>query len=96
MVHIGLRLRKIRKSKGMSMTDVEKTSGLMRCYQSRVENCITVPTLETLDRYSLGLQMPLHDLLYQLTYRAPKLPVDRQEGPEVIQPVNSDQEPLPC
>jgi hypothetical protein len=35
---IGDRLKAIRESKGMSQGDIEKRTGLLRCYISRVEN----------------------------------------------------------
>jgi transcriptional regulator with XRE-family HTH domain len=45
---IGDRLREIREQKKLSQGDVEKKTGLLRCYISRVENGHTVPAVETL------------------------------------------------
>ena len=48
MLMIGERLRTIRESKNLSQGDIEKRTGLIRCYTSRVENGHTVPSIETL------------------------------------------------
>jgi len=45
---IGNRLKELRESKQLSQGDIEKRSGLLRCYISRVENGHTVPAVETL------------------------------------------------
>ena len=47
---IGDRLREMREAKKLSQGDVEKRSGLFRCYISRVENGHTVPAIETLEK----------------------------------------------
>lgn len=44
------RLRAIREQKNMSQGDIEKRTGLLRCYISRVENGHTVPAIETLEK----------------------------------------------
>jgi transcriptional regulator with XRE-family HTH domain len=47
---IGTRLKKLREDRSLSQGDIEKRTGLLRCYISRVENGHTVPSLETLER----------------------------------------------
>ena len=56
---IGATIRTYRLQKGMSQGDIEKRTGLLRCYLSRVENGHTVPSLETLQKiaYALDLQL---------------------------------------
>lgn len=61
---IGERIRKLREEKGMSQGDVEKSSGLLRCYISRVEHGHTVPSLETLERFAAALDVPLYTLFF--------------------------------
>ena len=61
---IGDRLRTIREEKSMSQGDVEKRTGLLRCYISRVENGHTVPALETLEKFARALEVPLYQLFY--------------------------------
>src|SRR5260370_33964429 len=46
-VIIGERLRALREEKKFSQCDIEKKSGLLRCYVSRDENGHTVPSVET-------------------------------------------------
>ena len=42
---IGDRLRALREEKKLSQGDIEKRTGLLRCYISRVENGHTVPAI---------------------------------------------------
>jgi|SRR6266481_4872642 len=72
MVNIGKRLRKIRLAKSMSQGDVQSRTGLLCPYISRVENGVTIPSLETLERWAQAFEMPLHDLVYQITFHVPK------------------------
>ncbi len=58
------RLRTIREGKNLSQGDVEKRSGLLRVYISRVENAHTVPNLETLEKFARALEVPLYQLFY--------------------------------
>ncbi|SPE23862.1 Helix-turn-helix domain protein [Acidobacteriia bacterium SbA2] len=62
---IGTRLKKLREEKSLSQGDIEKRTGLLRCYISRVENGHTVPSLETLERLAAALEIPLHSLFYE-------------------------------
>jgi len=62
---IGTQLLKLREWKGMSQGDVEKATGLLRCYTSRVENGHTVPSLETLEKYAAAFDVPLYRLFYE-------------------------------
>ena len=61
---IGTRLRSLREAKGLSQGDIEKSTGLLRCYISRIENGHTIPSLETLERFSAALDVPLYKLFY--------------------------------
>jgi transcriptional regulator with XRE-family HTH domain len=62
---IGDRLREMREAKKLSQGDIEKRSGLLRCYISRVENGHTVPALETLEKMARALEVPLYQLFYE-------------------------------
>jgi len=64
-VWIGERLCALRRQRGLSQGDLENTSGLMRCYISRVEQGRTVPCLETLERFAAALGVPLYMLFYE-------------------------------
>jgi transcriptional regulator with XRE-family HTH domain len=48
----------------MSQGDIEKKTGLLRCYVSRVENGHTVPAIETLEKLARALEIPLYQLFY--------------------------------
>jgi transcriptional regulator with XRE-family HTH domain len=58
-MNIGETIRKFRLQKGMSQGDIEKRTGLLRCYLSRVENGHTVPSLDTLSKIAESLEIPL-------------------------------------
>jgi transcriptional regulator with XRE-family HTH domain len=59
---IGLRLKEIREDKKLSQGDIERISGLKRCYVSRVENGHTVPAVETLEKMARALDVPMYRL----------------------------------
>ena len=70
---IGDRLRAMREEKKLSQGDIEKRTGLLRCYISRVENGHTVPAIETLEKLARALECPLYQLFYD-GEEPPKLP----------------------
>ena len=61
---IGERLRQIREQKNLSQGDIERKTGLLRCYISRVENGHTVPAVATLEKLARALEIPLYQLFY--------------------------------
>ena len=61
---IGQRLRDLRQAKNLSQGDIEKRTGLLPCYISRVENGHTVPAIETLEKMARALEVPLYQLFY--------------------------------
>src|ERR1700687_2774191 len=61
---IGDRLRALREEKNLSQGDIEKRTGLLRCYISRVENGHTVPSFETMEKFAGALKVPLYPLFY--------------------------------
>jgi transcriptional regulator with XRE-family HTH domain len=70
---IGERLRALREEKKFSQGDIEKKTGLLRCYVSRVENGHTVPNVETLEKMARALEIPMYKLFYD-GEEPPKLP----------------------
>ncbi len=83
MLMIGERLRTIRESKNLSQGDIEKRTGLIRCYTSRVENGHTVPSIETLAKFAQALDVPLYQIFY-----------DGEAEPKKIKGLNLDGEKL--
>ena len=61
---IGDRLRVLREEKKFSQGEIEKRTGLLRCYVSRVENGHTVPSVETLEKFARALEVPMYRLFY--------------------------------
>jgi transcriptional regulator with XRE-family HTH domain len=59
-MEIGRKLRELREAKNLSQGEVEKKTGLLRCYTSRVENGYTVPSVQTLEKYARALEVPLY------------------------------------
>src|SRR5712692_8497520 len=62
-MNIGETIRNYRLQKGMSQGDIEKRTGLLRCYLSRVENGHTIPSLDTLSKIAGALALPLSQFL---------------------------------
>ncbi len=58
-MNIGETIRNYRLQKSMSQGDIEKRTGLLRCYLSRVENGHTIPSLETLAKIAAAMELPL-------------------------------------
>jgi transcriptional regulator with XRE-family HTH domain len=54
----------LREQKNLSQGDIEKRTGLLRCYISRVENGHTVPAIETLEKMARAMEVPLYQLFY--------------------------------
>jgi transcriptional regulator with XRE-family HTH domain len=81
---IGNRLKELRESKELSQGDIEKRSGLLRCYISRVENGHTVPSVETLEKMARALEVPLYRLFHDgeapASLRKLKPPKDEEFG----------------
>jgi len=61
-IDIGARLREERIARNLSQADVERRCGLPRCRRSWLENGRAIPTLETLEKLSDALEIPLHRL----------------------------------
>jgi len=60
-VAIGAVIRTYRAERGLSQGDIERRTGLLRCYLSRVENGHTVPSLETLAKIAEAMEISLAD-----------------------------------
>lgn len=90
---IGIRLRKLREERKLSQGDIEKRTGLLRCYISRVENGHTVPSLETLERLAAAMEIPLYQLFYE-GERPPDLPnlTQRKSTDELAMEIPTDRD----
>jgi transcriptional regulator with XRE-family HTH domain len=63
-MYLAERIRLMREAKHLSQGDIERRTGLLRCYISRVENGHTVPAIETLEKISRALEVPMYQLFY--------------------------------
>jgi len=81
---VGEKLRTLREQKNLSQGDIEKRTGLLRCYISRVENGHTVPAVETLEKMARALEVPLYQIFYDGDEppKLPDLPRRRKDDPE--------------
>jgi transcriptional regulator with XRE-family HTH domain len=62
---IGERLKALREQKRLSQGDIEKRTGLLRVYISRVENGHLVPSIETVEKFARALEVPIYALFYE-------------------------------
>jgi transcriptional regulator with XRE-family HTH domain len=84
-MEIGTRIRELREAKNLSQGDIERRTGLVRAYTSRVEHGHIVPSIETLEKYAHALEIPLYRLFTdEDPVKVPKLlsagKVDRMWG----------------
>ena len=59
--NLGESIRKIRQEKGLSQGEMQKRTGILRSYLSRVENGHTVPSFATLQRLASAMNVALAD-----------------------------------
>jgi hypothetical protein len=80
---IGDRVRSIREQKNPSRGDIEKSTGLLRWYISRVEDSHTIPSVDTIEKFGGALELPTHQPFYigGAPPEFPTLPI-RKTGPE--------------
>lgn len=64
-MNVGKRIRALREAKGFSQADIEKRSGLLRSYVSRVENGYTSPSLSTLEKLAKAIEVEPYQLLFE-------------------------------
>src|ERR1700741_3087892 len=74
-MQIGAKLRELRLAKNLSQGDIQKRTGLLRTYISRVENGYTVPSIGNLEKYASALEVPLYRFFTdEVSVKVPKLP----------------------
>ena len=85
-MNLGESIRNIRQEKGLSQGEMQKRTGILRSYLSRVENGHTVPKLENLERWAKGLDVGVHQIFVAgegkpetVPANAIKPPVGREE-----------------
>jgi transcriptional regulator with XRE-family HTH domain len=78
------RLRSLRENRHLSQGDIEKRTGLLRCYISRVENGHTVPAIETLEKLAHAMEVPLYEIFYEGKERPKPLNILKPAGEDEI------------
>jgi transcriptional regulator with XRE-family HTH domain len=74
---IGDKVRMLREQKNLSQGDIEKRTGLLRCYLSRVENGHTVPSVDTLEKLARALEVPMYRLFTEEEHvKKPNIPAE--------------------
>jgi transcriptional regulator with XRE-family HTH domain len=74
---IGDKLKALRAQKNLSQGDMEKRTGLLRCYISRVENNHTVPSVDTMEKMARALEVPMYRLFTDEAHvKKPNLPAE--------------------
>lgn len=81
-MNLGHAIRDYRTQKGYSQGDLEKRSGLLRCYLSRVENGHTTPSLNTLAKIAGAMDISLSELLIEESGGVPH-PMNRLKDEEL-------------
>jgi transcriptional regulator with XRE-family HTH domain len=80
-MEVGRKLRELRQARHLSQGDIEKKVGLLRCYTSRIENGMTIPSVETLEKFAYALEIPLYRFFTNgELVRPPKLPTTNSKS----------------
>src|SRR5260370_8669738 len=87
-VNIGEVIKTYRGQRGLSQGDIERRTGLLRCYLSRVENGHTVPSLETLAKIAEAM-----DISLAAFFPATETPRDR-ETQRILGDLSQDEIPF--
>ncbi len=78
-MNIGKRLMALRAAKDLSQGDIERRTGLLRSYVSRVENGHTLPNLDTLEKWAKALGLELYQLFFAGDGRPKPAPAGAKE-----------------
>src|ERR1700683_683505 len=80
-MEVGRKVREMRQARHLSQGDIEKKVGLLRGYTSRIENGMTIPSIETLEKFAYALEIPLYRFFTNgEVVRAPKLPTTNSKS----------------
>jgi transcriptional regulator with XRE-family HTH domain len=86
-MNLGDSIRKIRQTKGLSQGEMQKRTGILRSYLSRVENGHTIPSLATLQRLAVAMEVTLADFFP--TEGAPPPAVEANGSPDSLEELRS-------
>jgi transcriptional regulator with XRE-family HTH domain len=83
-MNIGETIRAIRLRRGLSQGDIEKRTGLLRCYLSRLEHGHTVPSLGTLAKLATAMDVPLAQLFVDSSSAEKELPPPNESNTRFV------------
>ena len=86
-MNLGDSIRKIRQIKGLSQGEMQKRTGILRSYLSRVENGHTIPSLATLQRLASAMEVTLADFFP--SEGSPPTPVEAGGPPDYLEELRS-------
>ena len=77
-MQLGDRLRSIRHSKNVSLTELARRTGVRQSYWSSLELGYNLPSVRTLEQWAGALNVPLYELFYEEggNPRLPKLTIE--------------------
>src|SRR5580692_7795126 len=81
----------------MSQGDIEKRTGLLRCYISRMENGHTVPAIDTLEKMAQALEVPVYRLFIDdAAVHKPNIPSRKNPSTSVAHGVKDGEQRVPA
>ncbi len=86
-MNLGDSIRKIRQTRGLSQGEMQKRTGILRSYLSRVENGHTIPSLATLQRLAVAMEVTLADFFP--SEGATPAPVEAEGPPAYLEELRS-------
>lgn len=61
-IKVGLRIRYLRKSKGLTQTQLAQLVGKDRQYLYKIEKAVVTPNIVTISEIAMALEIPLRDI----------------------------------
>jgi len=89
-MNVGGTIRFLREAKGLSQGQLEKRSGLLRSYVSRVEGGHTLPSLPSIEKFAKALEVEPYQLLFgenghPLEVKLPERPILSRSASRVLE-----------
>ncbi|PKP20474.1 MAG: transcriptional regulator [Bacteroidetes bacterium HGW-Bacteroidetes-21] len=84
MQNIGLTIQGLRKQKKLSQIDIHKKTGISQTYISQIESGERIPTIETLQKISVALDIPLPVISF-LSLDVNSISEDKRKAYEMIE-----------
>jgi transcriptional regulator with XRE-family HTH domain len=84
MTPIGTRIRELRTGLGFSQGDIERSTGMVRAYISRVEHGHIVPSVESIGRFATALGIEIHEFFLDGPLELASVGRRNEENPFVL------------